>query len=240
MVSYIYIFFKYADGDCVFLLLSRRVDWEETLETQQSATLKSLTSIVPTTTESHHTILATLMKVAGYSDTTTEATDNIIDAFINPPNSNDTTTTKIIGESEDEQRHRFVMMYAILMAVATYVYIHRTFAFFAMCLQASINLHDHIFRGISRATMFFYNNNPSGRILNRFSKDISSIDTLIPPALMDCLASLLEFVAIVVIVVTVNYWLLFPTIVMSFLFYVIRKCYINTARSVKRIESVSK
>lgn len=181
------------------------------------------------------------MIAAGFSNTTTEATTEIIDAIIYlRTNSANATSTENFGESEDDLRHRFVMMYAILMAVATYVFVHRTFAFFAMCLQASINLHDHIFRGISRATMFFYNNNPSGRILNRFSKDISSIDTLIPPALMDCLASLLEFVAIVVIVVTVNYWLLFPTIVMSFLFYVIRKCYINTARSVKRIESVSK
>lgn len=216
-----------------------RVDWEETIETQQSATIKTMNTMLPTTTESHHTIVGTLMQVAGISNQTTEATEEIIDAFIHPPYTVNATSINILGESEEDQRHRFVMIYAILMAVATYVYVHRTFAFFAMCLQASINLHDHIFRGISRATMFFFNNNPSGRILNRFSKDISSIDTLIPPALMDCLASLLEFIAIVVIVVTVNYWLLFPTIVMSFLFYVIRKCYINTARSVKRIESVS-
>lgn len=216
-----------------------RVDWEETIP-QQTSIVRDLSGIIPTTTESHHTVIGTLMKTLGISESATEATDEIIGALMNPPNSNNATTTKILGESEDDQRQRFVMMYAILMAVATYVYIHRTFAFFAMCLQASINLHDHIFRGISRATMYFYNNNPSGRILNRFSKDISSIDTLIPPALMDCLASLLEFIAIVVIVVTVNYWLLIPTIVMSFLFYLIRKCYINTARSVKRIESVSK
>lgn len=51
--------------------------------------------------------------------------------------------------------------------------------------------------------------------------------------------SFLEFIAIVIIVVVVNYWLLIPTIVMCVLFYFIRKCYISTARSVKRIESVS-
>lgn len=90
--------------------------------------------------------------------------------------------------SEELTRHQYILMYSILMGVATYVYIHRTFAFFAMCLRASINLHDKIFRGITRATMFFFNNNPSGRILNRFSKDISSIDTILPPALIDCLA----------------------------------------------------
>lgn len=102
----------------------------------------------------------------------------------------DRPRTNVTTEAIEEgiRRDGYVMWYAILMAVSTYIYIHRTFAFFSMCLRASVNLHDSIFRGISRATMFFYNNNPSGRILNRFSKDISSIDTLIPPALMDCLA----------------------------------------------------
>lgn len=57
---------------------------------------------------------------------------------------------------------------------------------------------------------------------------------------MVSLQSFLEFIAIVIIVIVVNYWLLIPTIVMCCLFYFIRKCYINTARSVKRIESISK
>ena len=74
------------------------------------------------------------------------------------------------------------------MAVATYVFVHRTFAFFQMCLKASINLHDKLFRGIVRSTMFFYNHNPSGRILNRFSRDIHSIDTAVPASMMDCLS----------------------------------------------------
>lgn len=36
--------------------------------------------------------------------------------------------------------------------------------------------------------MFFYNTNPTGRILNRFAKDIGNIDVLLPPALMDALS----------------------------------------------------
>lgn len=89
---------------------------------------------------------------------------------------------------ESKQREWFIIYYGILMAIATYLYVHRTFAFFNVCLRASMKLHDKLFRGITRATMFFYNNNPSGRILNRFSKDINSIDSQLPPALMDCLS----------------------------------------------------
>lgn len=35
--------------------------------------------------------------------------------------------------------------------------------------------------------MRFFNTNNSGRILNRFSKDMGAIDEMLPNALMDCL-----------------------------------------------------
>lgn len=52
-------------------------------------------------------------------------------------------------------------------------------------MRASINLHDTTFEKISRATMKFFNANPSGRILNRFSKDLGCIDEYIPPIMFD-------------------------------------------------------
>lgn len=142
------------------------------------------------------------------------------------------------GTTDEEHRQHYIIGYSVLMALATYVFIHRTFAFFALCLRATTNLHDQMFRGISRAKMFFFNTNPSGRILNRFSKDIGNIDRLLPSALMDSLVAICECIAILAIVVTVNYWLLIPTILLLVLIYGIRQCYIRTARTVKRIESV--
>lgn len=98
------------------------------------------------------------------------------------------TDEVFVMENEMEERIRYIITYAILMAAAMYAYIHRTFAFFSMCLKASTTLHDKLFKGITRATMFFYNNNSSGRILNRFSRDINVIDLSLPPALIECIS----------------------------------------------------
>lgn len=42
------------------------------------------------------------------------------------------------------------------------------------------------------------------------------------------------------IVGTVNYWLLLPSACMMLLFYLIRRVYVNTGRSIKRLEALSK
>lgn len=57
--------------------------------------------------------------------------------------------------------------------------------FFIFCLMASMHLHDYVFSKIIGASMRFFSNNPSGRILNRFSKDLGIIDEYIPNVLFD-------------------------------------------------------
>lgn len=61
----------------------------------------------------------------------------------------------------------------------------RSFGFFRMFLRISINLHDMMFRSVSRAKMTFFNTNPSGRVLNRFARDINNVDTLLPQVIFD-------------------------------------------------------
>lgn len=39
-----------------------------------------------------------------------------------------------------------------------------------LAMKASRNLHNTMFQGVTRARMYFFHTNPSGRILNRFSK----------------------------------------------------------------------
>uniref|UniRef100_A0A336M188 CSON010264 protein n=1 Tax=Culicoides sonorensis TaxID=179676 RepID=A0A336M188_CULSO len=150
-------------------------------------------------------------------------------------------TTKSEGElPADEIRQRFIIVYSILMVILAYLSIHRTFAFFYLGLRISKNLHDKMFRGVTRATMYFFNTNPSGRILNRFSKDTGNIDAVLPGALLDCVWFLFDMIAVVVVVSIVNYWLLIPTLVLSVIMYYIRKLYVSTSRSIKRVESLSR
>ncbi|XP_031639018.1 multidrug resistance-associated protein 4-like [Contarinia nasturtii] len=139
-----------------------------------------------------------------------------------------------------EDREMYIYIYSGIMLMCAICYTGRSFSFFQMCLRISINLHDMIFHGISRAKMIFFNNNPSGRILNRFASDINSVDSLLPNTIVDVLDFILQYVAIVVITAIVNPWLLIPAIIMTILFYLMRVLFVKTGRSFKRIEALSR
>lgn len=90
-------------------------------------------------------------------------------------------------EYETETRETYLIVYAVIMALGTAIFIYRSFGFFHLCLRTSVNLHDKLFRGIARAQMVFFNTNPSGRILNRFARDIGNVDFILPTTLLDCI-----------------------------------------------------
>lgn len=100
-------------------------------------------------------------------------------------------------EQFEETRERMVIWYSVLLLCTLALYLLRTFGFFLLCLRISLQLHNLIFAGIIRARMFFFNTNPSGRVLNRFSSDIENIDVALPQAMMDslqvCLILFLSF-----------------------------------------------
>lgn len=84
-----------------------------------------------------------------------------------------------------QKREEFLIIYACFMILGIFCYLSRSFSFYHMCYRISIILHDMIFRGVTRARMLFFNANQSGRILNRFARDINSIDSLLPNMMVD-------------------------------------------------------
>lgn len=106
-------------------------------------------------------------------------------------------------------------------------------------MKASTYLHNLMFQGVTRATMYFFNTNPSGRILNRFSKDMGQVDEILPSVMIDVIQIFLSLGGIIVVVAIVNYWILIPTVIIGIIFYLLRNFYLKTSRNVKRMEATS-
>lgn len=107
-----------------------------------------------------------------------------------------------------------------------------------MCINASQKLHDNMFKSIVSTTMRFFDLNPSGRILNRFSKDMGSTDEYLPKAILDAVQIILIMVGAMCVTVIVNPIFLIPLTVMGTIFIFIRKLYLKSSKDVKRLEGM--
>ena len=132
------------------------------------------------------------------------------------------------------------MVYGITIACLVVAAATHAIQFFLICMTSSRNLHNNMFHKLLRAQPRFFDVNPTGRILNRFSKDIGSIDEILPLAIFDVLRIFAEITCVFVIVIYASPYVAIPTIFVGIIFYIFRRFYLKTSRSVKRLEGVTK
>ncbi|CAG9863581.1 unnamed protein product [Phyllotreta striolata] len=150
------------------------------------------------------------------------------------------TNSTVIYEWWHFSRETSIYIYSFIIASLVIVTNVRSFTFFIVCMRSSTRLHNNMFTSITRATMRFFNTNSSGRILNRFSKDIGAVDELLPLAMIDCMQIGLALLGIIVVVAAVTPWLMVPTCCIGLVFYFIRIFYLRTSRNVKRLEGITR
>uniref|UniRef100_A0A8C0N4Q8 ATP binding cassette subfamily C member 12 n=1 Tax=Canis lupus familiaris TaxID=9615 RepID=A0A8C0N4Q8_CANLF len=80
----------------------------------------------------------------------------------------------------DTGQHVYQWVYAgSMLSVLTFSVI-KGFTFTKTTLMASCSLHDHVFDKILRSPMSFFDRMPTGRLMNRFSKDMDELDVRLP------------------------------------------------------------
>ncbi|CAF3792548.1 unnamed protein product [Rotaria sordida] len=113
------------------------------------------------------------------------------------------------------------------------------FLFYIM-LCGSTYFHNQMLTGILYTSLRFFESNPSGRILNRVSKDQQAIDELLPLTLVDSIQYLVLTIGSVVIIGTINPWVLLILVPLTPIFWWLRRFYIRSSRQLKRLESVTR
>ncbi|KAI0749063.1 hypothetical protein C8Q74DRAFT_1374158 [Fomes fomentarius] len=104
-------------------------------------------------------------------------------------------------------------------------------------LRASMILSDKLLRTVVRATMRWHDVTPQGRMLNRFSKDIETVDTSLASTLQQVNQSLALFAVSMLTVIFIFPLFIFPAIVLGFFYRRAAIAYLNTGRDIRRMES---
>ncbi|EDK31969.2 ABC transporter C family protein (macronuclear) [Tetrahymena thermophila SB210] len=78
------------------------------------------------------------------------------------------------------------------------------------------NLHNQMFSQLTKAPILYFDQTPSGRILNRFSSDIGNTDLMLPFMLFDSIEGPLQLLNICITVGVLNPWFFIIAIFMIF------------------------
>ena len=105
---------------------------------------------------------------------------------------------------------------------------------------ASRNLHSRILKNILRTPMAFFDTTPLGRILNRFSKDIYTIDEIIPRSLRMFIMTLFMVLTTMIVITIATPIFLAVIVPLLIIYIIIQRIYVRTSRQLKRLESVSR
>jgi ABC-type multidrug transport system fused ATPase/permease subunit len=145
------------------------------------------------------------------------------------------------GKDESEQRSSFYayIYLGVIFATLIVALIRVGYTFYIM-LRGSTYFHNRMLKGILYTSLRFFESNPSGRILNRASKDQQVLDESLPLALIDTMQNLLMTFGSIIIIGMTNPWALLILIPLVPTVLWLRRFYMRSSRQLKRLESVAR
>ncbi|XP_063347090.1 ATP-binding cassette sub-family C member 2-like isoform X2 [Pelmatolapia mariae] len=107
-------------------------------------------------------------------------------------------------------------------------------------IDASRILHSRLLNNILRVPMVFFDTTPIGRVINRFAKDIFTIDEAIPASLRSCLLCLMSVLGTVFVICLATPFFAIVIIPLALIYFFVQRFYIATSRQLRRLDSVSR
>ncbi|XP_049393908.1 ABC transporter C family member 13 isoform X2 [Solanum stenotomum] len=116
----------------------------------------------------------------------------------------------------------------------------RAFAFAFGGLRAAVKVHDRLLEKLMSAPISFFDLNPTGRIINRLSSDLYTIDDSLPFILNILLANFVGLLGIAVVLSYVQVMFLFLLMPFWYIYRKLQLYYRSTSRELRRLDSVSR
>uniref|UniRef100_A0A4W5KT46 ABC-type glutathione-S-conjugate transporter n=1 Tax=Hucho hucho TaxID=62062 RepID=A0A4W5KT46_9TELE len=107
-------------------------------------------------------------------------------------------------------------------------------------INASRILHTRLLNNILRVPMMFFDTTPSGRVVNRFAKDIFTVDEAIPQSFRSwimCFLGVLGTLFVICLATPIFTAIIIP---LAVVYYFVQRFYVASSRQLRRLDSVSR
>ncbi|CAF4155270.1 unnamed protein product [Rotaria sordida] len=136
--------------------------------------------------------------------------------------------------------NRRFYIYCGITLVLLILTLFRSITMKLICLNASRVLHNKMFIRLIHCPISFFDFNPIGRILNRFTKDISIVDEELSHTLYDFLRCFFQVLGVIVLVSWLNPWSFIPATIATIGMLYIRHRFARCSRDLKRLEGITR
>ncbi|KAL6469214.1 hypothetical protein MHYP_G00227380 [Metynnis hypsauchen] len=133
----------------------------------------------------------------------------------------------------------YMTVYGSLAAANTVFTAARAFLFAYGAICAATVIHKRLLDSVLKATMIFFDTTPLGRVLNRFSSDVYTIDDSLPFVLNILLANVFGLLGMLVVMSYGLPWVLLPLVPLGVLYYQTQRFYRHSSRELKRLCSLT-
>ncbi|NWI81359.1 MRP2 protein, partial [Dryoscopus gambensis] len=107
-------------------------------------------------------------------------------------------------------------------------------------MRASRLMHQQLLSNILRAPMSFFDTTPTGRIVNRFAKDIFTVDETIPMSFRSWLSCLMAIISTLIMICLATPFFAVVIVPLSVFYYFVLRFYVSTSRQLRRLDSVTR
>lgn len=112
------------------------------------------------------------------------------------------------GDIDEQQKDIYPIVYGTMIGVYILFTMIRSIAIFQIILKSSTNLHNAMVDRVLRANILFFDSNPIGRVVTRFSKDLVVFDLIMPILVIIIVQGFFRTGTVVIIISVVNPWML--------------------------------
>ncbi|XP_045298609.1 ATP-binding cassette sub-family C member 12 isoform X3 [Leopardus geoffroyi] len=140
----------------------------------------------------------------------------------------------------DTGQHVYQWVYAGSMVSVLMFSIIKGFTFTKTTLMASCSLHDQVFDKILKSPMSFFDMTPTGRLMNRFSKDMDELDVRLPFLAENFLQQFFMVLFILVILAAVFPAVLLVLAGLAVGFFILLCIFHGGAQELKKLENISR
>ena len=144
-------------------------------------------------------------------------------------------------ESADMDNKSWFSWYLVLLTITVTFAYGRAFHLVTSCVHANVSLHKSLVGKVFAAPVnTYFDITPLGRILNRFSKDLDMLDSLLPDFFLQNVQNVFHIVAVLVMCALSSAFFAVLVPFLGIMFYYIYRHFRKTSRELKRFDGVTR